>query len=209
MCEIREPGRNVLTCGTFLGDWKVSGSHGTHFSHFSPELTPSHQHTKELQLPRIPLVDLRPFRSLREFLLVEAASCFEDLSEQSFNSGNKIPIRPELSDPRSSHSRSVAATVGSSQEAGDMASGAAEAAAAAKPIETSSSGSEHSSELTLAAPRAGKANHHHGHSNHVEIDADTPVDAVRAPGCFNRVKEEIEAIVEDIAEKLHLKKPPS
>lgn len=98
-----------------------------------------------------------------------------------------------------------------------MASGAGEAAAAAKPIETSSSGSvfqpqkpkEHSSELTLAAPRAGKANHHHGHSNHVEIDADTPVDAVRAPGCFNRVKEEIEAIVEDIAEKLHLKKPPS
>ncbi|KAG6547400.1 hypothetical protein Mapa_010848 [Marchantia paleacea] len=91
-----------------------------------------------------------------------------------------------------------------------MASGEAEAAAkATKPSSESvfqpEKPKEHASELTLEGLRASKMHHAH----HVEIDADTPVDAVRAPGCFNRVKEEIEAIVEDIAEKLHLKKPPS
>ncbi|KAL2651714.1 hypothetical protein R1flu_019842 [Riccia fluitans] len=55
-------------------------------------------------------------------------------------------------------------------------------------------------------PASKHAQHHH---HHIDIDANTPVDAVRAPGCFNRLKEEVEAVVETIAEKLHLKKPPS
>ncbi|KAL3685119.1 hypothetical protein R1sor_003141 [Riccia sorocarpa] len=54
---------------------------------------------------------------------------------------------------------------------------------------------------------ASKHGQHHHHP--VDIDADTPIDAVRAPGCFNRLKEEVEAVVETLAEKMHLKKKPS
>ncbi|XP_011035118.1 PREDICTED: uncharacterized protein LOC105133032 isoform X1 [Populus euphratica] len=54
-----------------------------------------------------------------------------------------------------------------------------------------------------AMTHSGKSPHHHRetHGRSDDIDEDTPIDEVKGPGVFGRIKEEIEALVGAIHSK--------
>ncbi|KAI5591468.1 hypothetical protein POPTR_004G095300v4 [Populus trichocarpa] len=54
-----------------------------------------------------------------------------------------------------------------------------------------------------AMTHSGKSPHHHQetHGRSDDIDEDTPIDEIKGPGVFGRIKEEIEALVGAIHSK--------